>query len=173
MPGLGCAVIGLTEIAVEARRRRGHDDAPVIALAHAVPYCLAAIERAGEMHVQHLGEIGDVHLRKRFVSEDAGIGAEQIDAAPFFACLRYHRLDLLVVRDIGAVGHCLAAGLFDFLDHGFGRRQRAAAAVTRAAEIVDHDFGAASRQTQRMRASKTVARAGDDGDASVESDGHC
>ena len=83
-----------------------------------------------------------------------------------------HRLDLLEVRDIGAVGHRLAAGFADFLDHGFGRGQRSAGAVARAAEIIDHDFGAAARQPQRMRASKTIARAGDDGDASVKPDCH-
>ena len=170
--GFRGAIIGLAEIAVQARRRRGDDDAAIIALAHAVPHRLAAIESAGQMHVDHLGEIGDLHLGKGFVSEDAGIGAEQIDAAPFRRGVSDHRLDLLVIRDVGSVGHRLAAGLPDFLDHGFGRRQRTAAAVTRAAEIVDHDFGAAARQSQRVRASKPIARAGDDGDASVKPDCH-
>ena len=41
-----------------------------------------------------------------------------------------------------------------------------------AAEIVDHNLGAAARQSQRMRASKTIARAGHDGDASVKPDCH-
>jgi len=43
-----------------------------------------------------------------------------------------------------------------------------AGAVAPDAEIVDHDFGAAACQPQRMRPSKTIARAGDDGDASVK-----
>ncbi len=80
--------------------------------------------------------------------------------------------NLLEVRDIGAVGHGNAAGLANFLDHGFGRRQRSAAAVARAAEIVDHDLGAAARQPQRMRAAKAIARAGDDRDASIKPDCH-
>ena len=83
-----------------------------------------------------------------------------------------HGRDLLEIRDVGAVGHRDAAGFADFLDHGFRRRQRSAGAVARAAEIIDDDFGAAARQSQRMRPSKTIARAGDDGDASVKPDCH-
>ncbi len=124
------------------------------------------------MHVQHLGEIGDLHLGERLVAQDAGIGAEQIDAAPLLGGACDHRLDLLEIRDVGAVGHRRAAGFSDFLDHGFGRGQRSAGAVAGAAEIIDHDLGAAARQPQRMRASKTIARAGDDGDASVKPDCH-
>src|SRR4029077_21076913 len=71
-----------------------------------------------------------------------------------------------------AIDHRGAAGLPDFLDHGFGRRQRAAGAVARAAEIIDHDLGPAARQPQRMRAPETIARAGHDGDASVKPDCH-
>ena len=124
------------------------------------------------MHVQHLGEIGDLHLAERLVAQNAGIGAQQIDAAPFLGGALHHRLDLLEIRDVGAIGHRRAAGLADFLDHGLGRRQRTAGAVARAAEIVDHDLGAAARQPQRMRAPKTIARAGHDGDASVKPDCH-
>ena len=124
------------------------------------------------MDVEHLREIGDFHLGEGLVAQDAGIGAEQIDAAPLLGGALDHRLDLLEIRDVGAVGHRGAAGFADFLDHGFGRRQRSAAAVARAAEIVDHDLCAAARQPQRMRASETVARAGDDGDASVKPDCH-
>ncbi|MBB4381977.1 hypothetical protein GGD61_006668 [Bradyrhizobium sp. SBR1B] len=83
-----------------------------------------------------------------------------------------HGGDLLEIGDVGAIRHRGAAGLADFLDHGLGRRQRATGAVTRAAEIVDHDLGAAAGQSQRMRLAETIARAGDDGDASVEPDCH-
>lgn len=34
---LGGAVVGLPKVAVHARRRRGHDDAPVLLLAHVRP----------------------------------------------------------------------------------------------------------------------------------------
>ena len=124
------------------------------------------------MHVQHLCKIGDLHLAERLVAQDAGIGAEQIDAAPLPGGALDHRLDLLEIRDVGAIGHRDAAGLADFLDHGFRRGQRTAGAVAGAAEIVDHDLGAAAGQPQRMRPSKTIARAGDDGDASVKPDCH-
>ncbi len=124
------------------------------------------------MHIQHLGEIGGFHLAERFVAQDAGIGAEQIDAAPLLGGAGDHRLDLLEIGDVGAVGHRHPAGLLDFLDHALGRGQRPAAAVAGAAEIIDHDLRAAARQPQRMRASKTIARAGHDSDASVKPDCH-
>ena len=124
------------------------------------------------MHVEHPGEIGDLHLGERLVAQDAGIGAQQIDAAPFFRGPGDHRPDLLIVRDIGAVGHRLAAGFADFLDYRFSRGQRSAGAVTGTAEIVDDDLGTAARQPQRVCAPKTIARAGDDGDAAVKPDCH-
>ena len=124
------------------------------------------------MHVEDLGEIGRFHLAERFVAQNAGIGAEQIDAAPFFGRTIHHRPDLLEVRDIGAVGHRHAAGFADFLDHGFRGRQRPARAVAGATEIIDDDLCAAACQPDCMRAPETIARAGDDGDASVKPDCH-
>jgi hypothetical protein len=122
--------------------------------------------------VEHLLEIGRFHLAERFVAQNAGIGTQEVDAAPLLGGALNHRRDLLEIGDVGAVGHGDAARFTDLLDHGFRRRQRTAAAIARAAEIVDHDFGAAARQSQRMRAPQTIARAGDDGDASVEPDCH-
>ena len=48
----------------------------------------------------------------------------------------------------------------------------AAGAVHRAAQIVDHHLGAAPGEIERMRAPQAAARAGDDGDLAVETDGH-
>jgi hypothetical protein len=124
------------------------------------------------MNVEHLCKIRGLHLAKRLVAQDAGIGAEQIDTAPLLGGARDHRRDLLEIRDVGAVGHRQTTSLSDLLDHGFRRGQRSAAAVAGAAEIIDHDFRAAARQPQRMRPSKPIARAGDDGDASVKPDCH-
>lgn len=124
------------------------------------------------MHVEHLLEIGGLHLAERLVAQNAGIGTHQIDAAPFLGGALDHGGDLLEIRNVGAVGHRGAARLADLLDHGFGWRQRAAAAVTRATEIVDDDLCAAAGQPQRVRASEAITRAGDDGDASVEPDCH-
>ena len=144
----------------------------VVALAHAVPHGFAAVEAADQMHIEHLGKIRRLQLAERLVAQDAGVGAEQIDTAPLLGRALHHRLDLLEIGNVGAVGHRRAASFADFLDHGFRRRQRSASAVARAAEIIDHDLGAAARQPQRMRAPETIARAGDDGDASVKPDFH-
>jgi hypothetical protein len=121
---------------------------------------------------QHPGKIRQFHLAERLVAQDAGIGAEQVDAAPLFGGAIDHCLDLPEVRHVGAVGDCHAADFANFLDHGFRRGQRSAAAIARAAEIVDDDLGAKARQPKRMRAPETIARAGDDGDAAVKSDCH-
>src|SRR3984893_2562623 len=129
------AIIVLAEIPVEARGGRGDNDAAVIALAHAVPHRLAAIEGAGEMDIQHFCEIGNLHFRKGLVAQNAGIGAEQIDAAPLLGGAVHHRLDLLEVRDIGAVGDRPPAGFADFVDHVSRWGQRPAGAVAGAAEI--------------------------------------
>ena len=48
----------------------------------------------------------------------------------------------------------------------------AAGAVDRAAQIVDHDLGAALGEFQRVGAAQPAACAGDDGDLAVEVDGH-
>jgi hypothetical protein len=124
------------------------------------------------MHVQHLREIDDFHLGKGFVAQDAGIGTQEINATPLLGGAIDHCLHLLEVGHIGAIGHCHAARFSDFLDHGFGRRERTAAAVARAAKIVHDDFRAPACEAMRMRAAKTIARAGHDGDASVKPDCH-
>jgi hypothetical protein len=93
------------------------------------------------------------HLAERLVAQNAGVGAEQIDAAPLGDGAIHHGLDLFEIRDIGTVRHRDAAGLADFLDHGFGRGKRPAGTVALAAEIVDHDLGASARQPHRMPAS--------------------
>ena len=124
------------------------------------------------MHIEHSSEVRNFHFAKGPVAQDAGISTEQIDASPFFSRPRDHRGYLLEIRDIGAVRHRHATRGADFLDHAFGRSERAAATVAGTAEVVDDDLCAAARQTQRVRASKTIARAGHDSDASVKPDCH-
>jgi len=54
------------------------------------------------MHVEYLGEIGDLHLGERLVAQDAGIGAEQVDLAPFLRGLATIAVTCSKFRDIGA-----------------------------------------------------------------------
>ncbi len=70
---------------------------------------------------------------------------EQIDAAPLPGGPIDHRLNLIEIGNVGAVSHRDAAGFSNLLDHGLSRRQRTAGAVPPAAEIVDHELGAAGR----------------------------
>jgi hypothetical protein len=53
-----------------------------------------------------------------------------------------------------------------------GRGIALAAAVGRAAEIVDDQSGAAPGQARAHSAAEAAAGAGDDGDAAFEADGH-
>src|SRR4030088_22235 len=59
-----------------------------------------------------------------------------------------------------------------FLTPVVGGVQQSAGAVAGAAEIIDDDPCPAARQPQCVRASKAIARAGDDSDASVKPDCH-
>ena len=65
----------------------------------------------------------------------------------------------------------LAAQGLDFLDHfecGIG----VAAAIARAAQIVDHDLGSAPCKFKRIGAANSAASAGDNGHAAFEGNAH-
>jgi hypothetical protein len=53
-----------------------------------------------------------------------------------------------------------------------GRRCVTATAVDPAAEVVDHDVRAVARQAERVLATDTATRAGDDRDSSLTQLGH-
>ena len=82
-----------------------------------------------------------------------------------------HRLDLAEIGDAGAAGDRRAAGGADLLDHARGG-VALPGAVARAAEIVDHDPGAAPSELERISPAEAAAGAGDDGDAAFEADRH-
>ena len=77
-----------------------------------------------------------------------------------------------VIGDGGAIGNCLAARRLDFRYHLLCRFRAAAGAIHRAAQIIDHHLGTATRQFQGMGAAKSAAGAGNDGDFAVKANGH-
>jgi len=83
---------------------------------------------------------------------DAGIGAEQIDAAHFSVALATIDLTCSKFETSAASAIATPTGFVDFLDHGFRGRQRPAGTVAGAAEIIDHDLCAPAGQSQRMGA---------------------
>ena len=70
------------------------------------------------------------------------------------------------------VGHGLAAGGLDLVDHLLGGAVVAALAVDRAAEVVDHDEGAAPGELECVRTAEATTGAGDDRDLAVEGESH-
>ena len=77
-------------------------------------------------------------------------------------------LAALPVGHVVGVGDGLAAHGLDLVDDLLGGRAVVARAVDGAAEVVDDDLGALGGEQQRVLAADAAARAGDDGDASVE-----
>ena len=124
------------------------------------------------MNVDHLAEIVWSHLAERLVAQNTGIGDQKIDAAPFFRSPSHHPLDLLVVRDIGAVGHRFATSLADFLDHRVGGAHGTTTAVARTTKVVHYDPSATGRQAERMRTSEASTGAGHNCNPLIKSNGH-
>ena len=162
--GFRCAVVRLPEIAVDAGRRRGEHDAPVVAFAHARPDRLRAIGRANQVHADDELEIRHLHLGEGLVTQHAGVVDEDVDAAPLLFRARRHRGHLLEIGDVSGVGHRDPAAGANLL-HDPQRILRWGAA---SAEIIDDDFRAARRQSQRVGASEAGACAGDDRDPAMK-----
>src|SRR5690606_38652548 len=120
----------------------------------------------------HGVEIGDLHLGKGLVAQDACIVDHDVDAAEGI-----HR-DLhdvgggSRVRDAVVAGNRFAALRLDLGNHLVGRLGGTAGAIHRAAQVVHYHFRAALGQQQRMAAAEAGAGAGDNGNAAVEIDGH-
>jgi len=87
-------------------------------------------------------KILQLYLAKALVAQDAGIGDQRIDAATFVHGLLDQVRHAGIVADRGTIGDGLAA------------------AVQRAAQIVDHDFRAQFGQRQGVRPAQSPAGAG-------------
>ena len=159
------AVVGLAEIAVDARGRRGEHDAAVVALAHAVPDRLGADRRAQQMHLttssksaisilaKVLSRKMPALLTRMSTLAPAAFGARATIAATCSA--------LVTSAPSGERGAARALDLLDDFQRRLGRRAA-------RPEIVDDDLRAARGEAERMAAAEPAARAGDDGDAAVK-----
>jgi hypothetical protein len=158
------------EVPIEPGRRGGDDDAAVVLLAHDLPDRLGRLDRAHQVDVDHEREVGDLHLREALVAEHAGVGDQDVDAAPVIHGVLDHPLDAGVVGDRRAVGDRLAAQRLDLLDHAVRSLRAAARTVDGAAQVVDHDLRAAPGELEGVLATEAAACAGDDGHFAVEAD---
>jgi hypothetical protein len=118
-------------------------------------------------------EVLRVHLREALVTQHAGIVDEDVDAPEGVDRLLDEAGYADVVGDRGAVGNGFAAKGLDFLDDLLGSFGRAARAVDAAAEVVDHDLGAAAGEFEGVAAAEATACTGHDGDFSVKIEWTC
>ena len=139
---------------------------------HEGPDGFGAMHRPHNVHVHHQLEVGQVHLGKAFVAQDAGVVHQDVHPAPSVHRLLDHGFDRLEIGDRCAVGHGFATGCADFIDHGLRGRHRAAHAMHITAQVVDQHFGPACGQRQRVLLAQTAACACDDGHAAFEIDAH-
>jgi len=156
---LGGAVVGLAEVAVEARRRGRHHDAAVALLAHRLPHGLGADRRAHQVDVDHQAEVGQVHLGEALVAQDAGVADQDVDPAPYGLGPRDHGADGGLVGHRGGDPDRLAPGGDDLGGHAVGGL---------LGQVVDRHLGALAGQVQRMGAAQAAARTGYDRDASLQ-----
>ena len=130
-------------------------------------------EAATQVNGQDEVDVLNAHLGEGAVAQDAGIGDEDVDPAPFGHRVIDHALDAVDVRNRRTIGNCFAAEGFDFRHNGLRRVRAAARTIARAAKVVDHDFCAAAGKFKRVSAAKAAASAGYNGDAAVKTDlGH-
>src|SRR5690554_3883812 len=164
---LGHAVVGLTEIAVDAGGRGGEDDAAEVLFLHLVPGSMGNL--VGTFHMDLVDQIpvGIGHLGKTLVAQDAGVVDDDVHATE----LVHGALDdLVAIHNAVRVGNGSAAGGLDF----FHDLQRSLAVGTfplgAAAEIVDHDLGTVFGEQQGMRPANAAAGAGYDNDLVFKTD---
>ncbi|MNV79877.1 hypothetical protein D3C71_1734470 [compost metagenome] len=124
------------------------------------------------MHIHHQAEVVHAHLGERLVAQDACVVDQHIHPAPGVDGLLHHGLDCGKVGDGCAVGQRLAARSTDLIDHGLRSTHGTAAAVHRAAQIVDQHLGAARCQSQCMLAAQATACARHDGHTAFEINTH-
>jgi hypothetical protein len=121
--------------------------------------------------VDHEPEVIHIHLCESLVAQNAGIVHQHVHAAPSVHGRCHHAPDFLHVCDIGAVGERLTAASMDFLDH-LSRGVAENRAVAGGAEIIDDDLCSPRGEGECMRPPEASARAGDDHDAVVKTNGH-
>ena len=112
------------------------------------------------------------HVGEHPVAQDAGVVDDDVQIAERLDRGVDEALGSLPAADTVAVGDGLAAHPLDLVDDLLGRRQVAAAAVDRPAEIVDDDLGTVLGKAERVLATDAAARSGDDRDATFAQSTH-
>ena len=152
-------VIGLAEIADQARGR-GHVDVTAGILALEIGRRGARdVERAVQMHVDHRLPFLDRHVEEEAVAQDAGVIHDHVDPAEGINRGLDDAVGGLPLGHAVGVRHRRAAFGLDFLDHFLCRPGVLAFARDRGADVVDDHLGAPCRHGQREIAPDAAAGA--------------
>ena len=146
----GRTVVGLAKVAIQATAGGGHHNAAVLLRRHVRPHRLAAMHGPHQVHVHHQLEVGNLHLGKAFVTQDAGVVDQNVHAAPSVNRLLNHGLHGGVVSDGSTIGNSFTTCGVDFVHHGLRRTDGGTNAIARAAQVIHHHFGTALGQCQRV-----------------------
>ncbi len=123
------AVVRLADVAEDARRARGADDAPahVLARLRLLAPVRGGVLRRREVALEVDGDDGVPlllgHVHEHPVAEDPGVVDEDVEAAELVDRLLDHATGAREVGDVLAVRDRLAAGGADLLDDLLGRRR--------------------------------------------------
>ena len=167
-PGLGCAVVRLTEVSEQAGGGAGVDDAAVALLAHQAKGRLTDVQSSLQMDVDHRVDHGVVHLVERLVPQDAGIVDQHVDPAESVQRGLNDRLPTIRCGYGVVVGYRDATEGGDLVDYPVGCGHRGAAAVESPTQVVHQNLSSTTRKLDRVGAPQATAGSGDDGHTSVK-----
>jgi len=102
------------------------------------------------------------HVESHAVAQNAGVVDEDVEAAEGVDGLLDEVFGPLPVRDVVEVRSGLAAEGLDLLDNLTGRAVVRPRAVPLTAQVVDDDLRALTRELERVSASDSASRTGDD-----------
>jgi hypothetical protein len=103
------------------------------------------------------------------VAHDAGVVHQNIQTTELLNCGLDEACRLIPVRDVGSVGDGFATGGGDLVDYALrGATAAGGRPVQTNTDVVDDDARTLGREGQRMRATDTAARSGDDDDTAVD-----
>ena len=121
------------------------------------------------MHRHHQVPFIFGHFEERAVPQDSGVVDKDIHGAVVVQSGLNNTLAAFHGAHRVVVGHGFATGGLDLLDYGVGGRAACALSVDGAAQVVDHDLGAAFGQIQGIGAAHAASRARNNRNFSVKS----
>jgi len=161
-------VVGLAEVADQARGR-GHVHVAARLLRAEVRRGGARdVERAVQVHVDHRAPFLDGHVEEEAVAQDSCVVHHHIELLKRIHGTLHDAIRRFPLGDAVGACHGLAARGADLVRHLFRRAGVAALAVDRGADVVHHDRGARGAERQREIAADAAPGAGDERDLALE-----